>query len=112
MQIPTFEPYTSTRKTDEKDSKMIAKSKAAGNSLQDPQLENLDAKGNLKRQKATGHKKTCHWSEQDMKLAHFPEAHPRRNVVQQRVWQDRSPNSPDIEGFKADWTKYQEGRAG
>ena len=51
--------------------------------------------------------KSVHWSAYDVKVAYFQEAHPSRNVIQKRVWQDRNPNSPDMEGFGAHWTQYQ-----
>ena len=48
---------------------------------------------NLLRHEAAGLPRTVHWSAHEMKVACFQEAHPSRNVVQQRKWNERNPQA-------------------
>ena len=43
-----------------------------------------------------------------MRVAYFQEAHPSRNVIQKRAWQDRNPNFLELKCVSADGTVFQE----
>ena len=84
-----------------KDSNVIAKSKAGGNSAGFPKRKNIHAKGNLDRQVAGGPNNSVHWSAYDVKFACVQDANPSRNVIQPRTRHDRNPNCPDLKDSSA-----------
>ena len=67
-------------------STLIAKGKAGTNSLQVPNMEEINP---------FGRRQSVHWSAHDVKVAYFQEAHTSRNVMQTMG----IPNSPDVEDF-------------
>ena len=54
----------------------------------------------------TSKTQSLHWSAYNMQVAHVQEAHPSRNVIHKRVWQDMDPNFPDLKDSSSDWTVY------
>ena len=73
------------KRAEVEESTAIAKrTKAEGNSLQEPKLETVSvlATWNLKRKKEQTKKKKIHWSDCDVKVVYLEEANPTRNVMQ------------------------------
>ena len=87
---------------------MISRTESGGSFLQVLEMETFHAEGHLKCPYFNWtHTKVVHGSAHDMTVVHFQKAHPSRTVIQQRVWHERNPNSPDFKDLSAERTEYQ-----
>ena len=63
-------------------------------------------KWKLERDRAQRTKNNVHRSDYDMKVVHFQEANPARNVIQRGDTHETLPTSPEWDGSSGDWTEH------
>ena len=103
-QIPHVTKYQARIRT-------CVRSKASEDSLQVPDMEKIHGQGITQPAKAIGPRHSVHWSADDVQVTCIQEPHPSRTVIRKRVWHERNPNPPDLNGSSANWTECQEDQA-